>query len=184
MIDNINSSYINKSNTNLNGETLKETYYMQTQGNNITTYRENKDGNYISSVKAKDLHSVYYIQAFVNQHLAVLSESKKNGKVYYVLELPKERVSKFLESYYDVDFLNDNEFTVLDSAKINITINKKTKNLEKLSIDFKDIIRYNDTKKYDISKFYLEINYSNYNKNNEVIIPIKIIDNRFFSIIF
>ena len=39
VIDNINSSAIDKSNTNLNAETLKETYYMQTQGNNISTYR-------------------------------------------------------------------------------------------------------------------------------------------------
>lgn len=173
-IDNINSSAIVDATEVQNKEKTEETYYLKSSKDSITTYKPYED-YYKSKTESKDKNSIYYITAFINKNSTYQYIDKKGGIIHYVVTLNKDRVKDFLNSYYDVDFLSNLDFEVTDNAKINVYVNSKTKNIQSLDVDFTPIIKISNTKSSELDRFYLEINYSDFNAANSVEIPQEVV---------
>jgi len=173
-IDNINSSAIVDATEMENKEKTEETYYIKSSKDGITTYKPYED-YYKSITESKDKNSIYYITAFINKNSTYQYIDKEDGIIHYVVTLNKDRVKDFLNSYYDVDFLTNLDFEVTDNAKINVYVNSKTKNIKSLDVDFTSIIKISNGNSSDLDRFYLEINYSDFNGANSVEIPQKVI---------
>lgn len=174
LIDNINGTAKVDAKIELNGKKDKETYYINTNKDTAITYRKTNN-HYELKEESKDLNSMYYITAFINQNSTIIQEEKeKNGKKY-VIKLDKNRVISFLNSYYDVVFLNEDNIKVEKDVLLYLTVDKQgyTKNLE---ADFSQAIKYRNLN-YEIKKFRLNIEYSKYNKSKSVIIPDEILKN-------
>lgn len=169
-IDNINSSAKVDTTVIENDKETEETYYIKSNKDEITTYREYED-MYILKNEPKDKNSIYYMTAFINKNSVSQFIDKKNGVCHFVVTLNKDRVKDFLNSYYDVDFLNDLNFEIKDSAKINVYVNSKTHKIISLDVDLSSIVKFTDIKSYNLDKFYLEINYNNFDSADNVIIP-------------
>lgn len=173
-IDNINSSAIVDATEIENNEKTEETYYLKSSKDSITTYKPYEE-YYKSITESKDKNSIYYITAFINKNSAYQYIDKEDGIIHYVVTLNKDRVKDFLNSYYDVDFLTDLDFEVTDNAKLNVYVNSKTKNIESLDVDFTSIIKISDNNSSELDRFYLEINYSDFNEADSVEIPQEVI---------
>lgn len=173
-IDNINSSAIVDATEIKNKEKTEETYYLKSSKDSITTYKPYKE-YYKSITESKDKNSIYYITAFINKNSTYQYIDKKAGIIHYVVTLNKDRVKDFLNSYYDVDFINNLDFEVTDNAKLNVYVNSKTKNIESLDVDFTSIIKISNNSSSELDRFYLEIDYSDFNEANSVEIPQKVI---------
>jgi len=175
-IDNINSSAVVAATEILNKEKTEETYYLKSSKDSITTYKPY--GEYYKSItESKDKNSIYYITAFINKNSTYQYIDKEDGIIHYVVTLNKDRVKDFLNSYYDVDFLSNLDFEIIDNAKINVYVNSKTKNIQSLDVDFTSIIKISNTSSSELDRFYLEINYSDFDVADSVEIPQKIIEN-------
>jgi hypothetical protein len=173
-IDNINSSAVVDATEVENKQKTEETYYLKSSKDSITTYKPYED-YYKSITESKDKNSIYYITAFINKNSTYQYIDKDAGIIHYVVTLNKDRVKDFLKSYYDVDFLTDLDFEVTDNAKLNVYVNSKTKNIESLDVDFTSIIKISNNSSSELDRFYLEINYSNFNEANSVEIPQEVI---------
>jgi uncharacterized protein YceK len=173
-IDNINSSAIVDATEIENKKKTEETYYLKSSKDSITTYKPYEE-YYKSITESKDKNSIYYITAFINKNSPYQYIDKKDGIIHYVVTLNKDRVKDFLNSYYDVDFLTDLDFEVTDNAKLNVYVNNKTKNIESLDVDFTSIIKISDNSSSELDRFYLEIDYSDFNDADSVEIPQKVI---------
>jgi|GEM_PF-3250733 len=173
-IDNINSSAIVDATEVENKQKTEETYYLKSSKDSITTYKPYED-YYKSITESKDKNSIYYITAFINKNSTYQYIDKDAGIIHYVVTLNKDRVKDFLNSYYDVDFLTDLDFEITDNAKLNVYVNSKTKNIESLDVDFTSIIKISNNSSSELDRFYLEINYSNFNEANSVEIPQEVI---------
>ena len=173
-IDNINGTAKVKANVLLNDETYKETYYIKTNKDTAITYKL-VDGNYQQHQESKDQNSIYYITAFINQNSTIIQQEKNKLGTEYVIKLEKNRVISFLNSYYDVSFLNEDNIIVDKDVLIHLDVDKSGY-AKKLEADFENAIRYN-VSNYDIDDFKLIINYSKYNKNKNILIPDKILTN-------
>lgn len=173
-IDNINGTAKVKANVLLNDETYKETYYIKTNKDTAITYKL-VDGNYQQHQESKDQNSIYYITAFINQNSTIIQQEKNKLGTEYVIKLEKNRVISFLNSYYDVSFLNEDNIIVDEDVLIHLDVDKSGY-AKKLEADFENSIRYN-VSNYDIDDFKLIINYSKYNKNKNILIPDEILTN-------
>lgn len=173
-IDNINSSAIVNATEIKNKEKTEETYYLKSSKDSITTYKPYEE-YYKSITESKDKNSIYYITAFINKNSTYQYIDKKDGIIHYVVTLNKDRVKDFLNSYYDVDFLTDLDFKITDNAKLNVYVNSKTKNIESLDVDFTSIIKISDNSSSELDRFYLEIDYSDFNEADSVEIPQEVI---------
>ena len=173
-IDNINGTAKVKANVLLNDETYKETYYIKTNKDTAITYKL-VDGNYQQHQESKDQNSIYYITAFINQNSTIIQQEKNKLGTEYVIKLEKNRVISFLNSYYDVSFLNEDNIIVDEDVLIHLDVDKSGY-AKKLEADFENAIRYN-VSNYDIDDFKLIINYSKYNKNKNILIPDEILTN-------
>lgn len=175
-IDNINSSVKVKAIVNQNDYKSHEVYYIKSKGENLSIYKK-ANGFYNFKEEKKDLNSIYYITAFINANSSYQFIDSKDGKTHYVVTLNKERVKDFLSSYYDVEVLNELEYEIKDSAKINIYVNNKTKYIESLNVDFSSIIKFTNLDSYELDKFYLEIYYDNFNESDSIYIPDEYVNN-------
>ena len=173
-IDNINGTAKVKANVLLNDETYKETYYIKTNKDTAITYKL-VDGNYQQHQESKDQNSIYYITAFINQNSTIIQQEKNKLGTEYVIKLEKNRVISFLNSYYDVSFLNEDNIIVDEDVLIHLDVDKSGY-AKKLEADFENAIRYK-VSNYDIDDFKLIINYSKYNKNKNILIPDEILTN-------
>ena len=173
-IDNINGTAKVNANVLLNDETYKETYYIKTNKDTAITYKL-VDGNYQQHQESKDQNSIYYITAFINQNSTIIQQEKNKLGTEYVIKLEKNRVISFLNSYYDVSFLNEDNIIVDKDVLIHLDVDKSGY-AKKLEADFENAIRYN-VSNYDIDDFKLIINYSKYNKNKNILIPDEILTN-------
>lgn len=173
-IDNINGTAKVKANVLLNDETYKETYYIKTNKDTAITYKL-VDGNYQQHQESKDQNSIYYITAFINQNSTIIQQEKNKLGTEYVIKLEKNRVISFLNSYYDVSFLNEDNIIVDEDVLIHLDVDKSGY-AKKLEADFENSIRYK-VSNYDIDDFKLIINYSKYNKNKNILIPDEILTN-------
>ena len=173
-IDNINGTAKVNANVLLNDETYKETYYIKTNKDTAITYKL-VDGNYQQHQESKDQNSIYYITAFINQNSTIIQQEKNKLGTEYVIKLEKNRVISFLNSYYDVSFLNEDNIIVDEDVLIHLDVDKSGY-AKKLEADFENAIRYN-VSNYDIDDFKLIINYSKYNKNKNILIPDEILTN-------
>ena len=173
-IDNINGTAKVKANVLLNDETYKETYYIKTNKDTAITYKL-VDGNYQQHQESKDQNSIYYITAFINQNSTIIQQEKNKLGTEYVIKLEKNRVISFLNSYYDVSFLNEDNIIVDKDVLIHLDVDKSGY-AKKLEADFENAIRYK-VSNYDIDDFKLIINYSKYNKNKNILIPDEILTN-------
>ena len=173
-IDNINGTATVNANVLLNDETYKETYYIKTNKDTAITYKL-VDGNYQQHQESKDQNSIYYITAFINQNSTIIQQEKNKLGTEYVIKLEKNRVISFLNSYYDVSFLNEDNIIVDKDVLIHLDVDKSGY-AKKLEADFENAIRYN-VSNYDIDDFKLIINYSKYNKNKNILIPDEILTN-------
>ena len=173
-IDNINGTAKVKANVLLNDKTYKETYYIKTNKDTAITYKL-VDGNYQQHQESKDQNSIYYITAFINQNSTIIQQEKNKLGTEYVIKLEKNRVISFLNSYYDVSFLNEDNIIVDEDVLIHLDVDKSGY-AKKLEADFENAIRYN-VSNYDIDDFKLIINYSKYNKNKNILIPDEILTN-------
>ena len=173
-IDNINGTAKVKANVLLNDETYKETYYIKTNKDTAITYKL-VDGNYQQHQESKDQNSIYYITAFINQNSTIIQQEKNKLGTEYVIKLEKNRVISFLNSYYDVSFLNEDNIIVDKDVLIHLDVDKSGY-AKKLEADFENAIRYN-VSNYDIDDFKLIINYSKYNKNKNILISDEILTN-------
>lgn len=173
-IDNINSSAIVDATEIQNKKKTEETYYLKSSKDSITTYKPYEE-YYKSITESKDKNSIYYITAFINKNSTYQYIDKKDGIIHYVVTLNKDRVKDFLNSYYDVDFLTDLDFKITDNAKLNVYVNSKTKNIESLDVDFTSIIKISDNSSSELDRFYLEIDYSDFNEADSVEIPQEVI---------
>lgn len=173
-IDNINGTAKVNANVLLNDETYKETYYIKTNKDTAITYKL-VDGNYQQHQESKDQNSIYYITAFINQNSTIIQQEKNKLGTEYVIKLEKNRVISFLNSYYDVSFLNEDNIIVDEDVLIHLDVDKSGY-AKKLEADFENSIRYK-VSNYDIDDFKLIINYSKYNKNKNILIPDEILTN-------
>lgn len=173
-IDNINGTAKVNANVLLNDETYKETYYIKTNKDTAITYKL-VDGNYQQHQESKDQNSIYYITAFINQNSTIIQQEKNKLGTEYVIKLEKNRVISFLNSYYDVSFLNEDNIIVDKDVLIHLDVDKSGY-AKKLEADFENAIRYK-VSNYDIDDFKLIINYSKYNKNKNILIPDEILTN-------
>ena len=173
-IDNINGTAKVNANVLLNDETYKETYYIKTNKDTAITYKL-VDGNYQQHQESKDQNSIYYITAFINQNSTIIQQEKNKLGTEYVIKLEKNRVISFLNSYYDVSFLNEDNIIVDEDVLIHLDVDKSGY-AKKLEADFENAIRYK-VSNYDIDDFKLIINYSKYNKNKNILIPDEILTN-------
>ena len=173
-IDNINGTAKVNANVLLNDETYKETYYIKTNKDTAITYKL-VDGNYQQHQESKDQNSIYYITAFINQNSTIIQQEKNKLGTEYVIKLEKNRAISFLNSYYDVSFLNEDSIIVDKDVLIHLDVDKSGY-AKKLEADFENAIRYN-VSNYDIDDFKLIINYSKYNKNKNILIPDEILTN-------
>ena len=173
-IDNINGTAKVNANVLLNDETYKETYYIKTNKDTAITYKL-VDGNYQQHQESKNQNSIYYITAFINQNSTIIQQEKNKLGTEYVIKLEKNRVISFLNSYYDVSFLNEDNIIVDKDVLIHLDVDKSGY-AKKLEADFENAIRYN-VSNYDIDDFKLIINYSKYNKNKNILIPDEILTN-------
>ena len=173
-IDNINGTAKVNANVLLNDETYKETYYIKTNKDTAITYKL-VDGNYQQHQESKDQNSIYYITAFINQNSTIIQQEKNKLGTEYVIKLEKNRVISFLNSYYDVSFLNEDNIIVDNDVLIHLDVDKSGY-AKKLEADFENAIRYK-VSNYDIDDFKLIINYSKYNKNKNILIPDEILTN-------
>ena len=173
-IDNINGTAKVNANVLLNDETYKETYYIKTNKDTAITYKL-VDGKYQQHQESKDQNSIYYITAFINQNSTIIQQEKNKLGTEYVIKLEKNRVISFLNSYYDVSFLNEDNIIVDKDVLIHLDVDKSGY-AKKLEADFENAIRYN-VSNYDIDDFKLIINYSKYNKNKNILIPDEILTN-------
>ena len=173
-IDNINGTAKVNANVLLNDETYKETYYIKTNKDTAITYKL-VDGNYQQHQESKDQNYIYYITAFINQNSTIIQQEKNKLGTEYVIKLEKNRVISFLNSYYDVSFLNEDNIIVDKDVLIHLDVDKSGY-AKKLEADFENAIRYN-VSNYDIDDFKLIINYSKYNKNKNILIPDEILTN-------
>ena len=173
-IDNINGTAKVNANVLLNDETYKETYYIKTNKDTAITYKL-VDGNYQQHQESKDQNSIYYITAFINQNSTIIQQEKNKLGTEYVIKLEKNRVISFLNSYYDVSFLHEDNIIVDKDVLIHLDVDKSGY-AKKLEADFENAIRYN-VSNYDIDDFKLIINYSKYNKNKNILIPDEILTN-------
>lgn len=173
-IDNINGTAKVNANVLLNDETYKETYYIKTNKDTAITYKL-VDGNYQQHQESKDQNSIYYITAFINQNSTIIQQEKNKLGTEYVIKLEKNRVISFLNSYYDVSFLNEDNIIVDKDVLIHLDVDKSGY-AKKLEADFENAIRYN-VSNYDIDDFKLIINYSKYNKNKNILISDEILTN-------
>lgn len=169
-IDNINSSAVVDAIEKQNNKKTEEKFYLKLYKDIITTYKK-YEKYYQFQTEAKDKNSLYYISAFINKNSSSQYIETKKGIVHYVVTLNKDRVKDFLNSYYDVEFLSDADFDVMDSAKINVYVNSKTKMIESLDVDFSSILKFADSDNFEIDRFYLEINYLDFNSSGEVKVP-------------
>lgn len=173
-IDNINGTAKVNANVLLNDETYKETYYIKTNKDTAITYKL-VDGKYQQHQESKDQNSIYYITAFINQNSTIIQQEKNKLGTKYVIKLEKNRVISFLNSYYDVSFLNEDNIIVDKDVLIHLDVDKSGY-AKKLEADFENAIRYK-VSNYDIDDFKLIINYSTYNKNKNILIPDEILTN-------
>ncbi len=170
-VDNINSSAVVEVTETINKEKTTQKYYLKSNKDTITTYKTYKD-YYKLKTEAKDKNSIYYLTAFINKNSAYQYIDTKGGIIHYVVTLNKDRIKDFLNSYYDVEFLENKDFEITDSVKINVYVNSKTKKIQSLNADFTPVIKFPS---YELDRFYLEINYSNFDNTEDVIIPEKVI---------
>lgn len=177
LIDNINGTAKINADITQNKETASETYYIKTDKDNATTYKK-LDGIYNATTEKKDQNSLYYITAFINENSEILRKEEKNNLIYYVINLKKDRVESFLSSYYDVTFLNNEKFTIIDDVPLSIEIDKKG-NIKSIKADFSNSIKYNNVTNYELDKFQLVIKYDSFNETKEVKIPNQILENSF-----
>lgn len=173
-IDNINGTAKVKANVLLNDETYKETYYIKTNKDTAITYKL-VDGKYQQHQESKDQNSIYYITAFINQNSTIIQQEKNKLGTKYVIKLEKNRVISFLNSYYDVSFLNEDNIVVDKDVLLHLDVDKSGY-AKRLEADFENAIRYK-VSNYDIDSFKLIINYSKYNKNKNTLIPDEILTN-------
>ena len=177
LIDNINGTAKINADITQNKETSSETYYIKTDKDNATTYKK-QDGIYNATTEKKDQNSLYYITAFINENSEILRKEEKNNLINYVINLKKDRVESFLSSYYDVAFLNNEKFTIIDDVPLYLEIDKKG-NIKSIEADFSNSIKYNNVKNYELEKFKLVIKYDSFNETKEVKIPNQILENSF-----
>lgn len=169
-IDNINSSAKIDTTVIENDKETDEIYYIKSNKDELTTYKKYND-MYISKIEPKDKNSIYYITAFINKNSTYQYIDKEDGIAHFVVTLNKDRVKNFLNSYYDVDFLNDLDYEIKDSAKINVYANNKTSKIISLDVDLTSIVKITNIKSYNLDKFYLEINYDNFGSASSITIP-------------
>ena len=169
-IDNINSSAKIDTTVIENDKETDEIYYIKSNKDELTTYKKYND-MYISKNEPKDKNSIYYITAFINKNSTYQYIDKKDGIAHFVVTLNKDRVKDFLNSYYNVDFLNDLDYEIKDSAKINVYANNKTSKIISLDVDLTSIVKITNIKSYNLDKFYLEINYDNFGSAKSITIP-------------
>ena len=121
---------------------------------------------------------LYYITAFINENSELIQKEKDNNEINYVINLKKDRVLSFLDSYYDVEFLEADNIEVVKDVLIHVKANKKGI-ISRLDADFSEAIKYKSVKDYEIKMFKLQINYENFNGTKDVKIPERIIQNSY-----